>query len=64
MANKIEKMVKDFLWERYEEGNKDHLVNWELVSHFPKIKGGLAIIEMASLLGVSCTCFFDKIIDN
>ena len=39
---KLEKMVTDFLWDRWGEGKKNHLVNWEVVS-LPKEKGGLAI---------------------
>lgn len=34
--------MRDFLWERCEEGKGVHLVRWDTVS-LPKEKGGLAI---------------------
>ncbi|XP_028093546.1 uncharacterized protein LOC114293627 [Camellia sinensis] len=42
VAKSLEKLMRDFLWERKDEGKKDHLVNWELVSLL-KENGGLAI---------------------
>lgn len=42
LARSLEKFMRDFLWEGKDEGKKDHLVNWEIIS-FPKEKRGLAI---------------------
>ena len=42
VANEIEKMLRNFLWEGYEKGKGDHLVNWKIVSKSKK-KGGLGI---------------------
>ena len=39
IASRIEKMQRDFLWSRYEEGKKDHLLNWGQVCG-PKEFGG------------------------
>ena len=40
IASKIKKMQRDFLWSRAEEGKKDHLIRWYVVSR-PKELGGL-----------------------
>ena len=45
VANKIDKVVMDFTWGSWEEGEKDHLVNWEIIS-LPREKGGLDIINV------------------
>ncbi|CAB4278922.1 unnamed protein product [Prunus armeniaca] len=42
VAKRLEKIMRNFLWEGVEEGRKDHLVNWEVVS-LPKENGGLGI---------------------
>ncbi|XP_028121753.1 uncharacterized protein LOC114318966 [Camellia sinensis] len=42
IARKIEKLMRDFLWEGCGEGTGFHLVRWDTVS-LPKEKGGLAI---------------------
>ncbi|XP_028056784.1 uncharacterized protein LOC114260796 [Camellia sinensis] len=42
IARKIEKLMRDFLWEGCEEGKGVHLVRWETVS-LSRAKGGLAI---------------------
>ncbi|RVW54308.1 hypothetical protein CK203_068490 [Vitis vinifera] len=39
-ASKIEKMQRDFLWSGAGEGEKDHLIIWNVVSR-PKELGGL-----------------------
>ena len=39
-ASKIEKMQRDFLWSGAGEGEKDHLIIWDVVSR-PKELGGL-----------------------
>ncbi|GMQ04517.1 hypothetical protein CsSME_00049909 [Camellia sinensis var. sinensis] len=42
IARKIEKLIRDFLWEECEEGKGVHLVRWESVS-LSRAKGGLVI---------------------
>ena len=42
VANRIEKLMRGFLWEGYEEGGGSHLVRWNLVTR-SKEKGGLGI---------------------
>ncbi|CAL5398240.1 unnamed protein product [Camellia sinensis] len=42
VAKKLEKLMRDFLWEGCDEGFRFHLVKWEVVS-LPRNKGGLAI---------------------
>lgn len=42
VASRIEKLMRDFLWEGCGEGKKDHLVKWEVVSR-PRNLGGLAV---------------------
>lgn len=38
MAERIEKLMRDFLWEGVGEGKKAHLINWEVVSQVRKKK--------------------------
>ena len=42
VANKIEKNLRDFLWEGYGENKSDHLINWNTVTK-SKNKVGLGI---------------------
>lgn len=42
VAKRIENFLRDFLLEGYAESNKDHLINWNIVT-ISKQKGGLGI---------------------
>ena len=48
MADKIERIQRNFLWSRIEEKNKLSLVNWEVVCK-PKFKGGLGVRRLRDL---------------
>ena len=39
VVNKVEKLMRSFLWEGVEEGKKDHLVRWEVVASSKKERG-------------------------
>ncbi|RVW80770.1 putative ribonuclease H protein [Vitis vinifera] len=39
IASRIEKMQRDFLWSRYKEGKKDHLINWGQVCGLKEFGG-------------------------
>ncbi|KAM7469420.1 hypothetical protein LguiA_007603 [Lonicera macranthoides] len=36
MAKILEKLMRDFLWEGYDRGKGEHLVNWDKVSKIKK----------------------------
>ena len=40
VVNKVEKLMRSFLWEGVGEGKRDHLVKWERVAN-SKEEGGL-----------------------
>ena len=42
VARSLEQLMRNFLWEGSEEGEKDHLIRWELVAR-SKDKGGLGL---------------------
>lgn len=42
VAERIEKLMRDFLWEGVGEGKKAHLINWEVVSQVKK-RGSLKV---------------------
>jgi len=42
IANRLEKIMTDFLWNTNDNGNGLHWVNWDEVCH-PKQEGGLGI---------------------
>ncbi|CAL8989771.1 unnamed protein product [Prunus brigantina] len=42
VVNKLEKLMRSFLWEGVEEGKRDHLVKWERVAN-SKDEGGLGV---------------------
>ena len=42
VCNHIESLLRKFFWEGVEEGKKDHLLGWDIVSR-SKSKGGLGI---------------------
>ena len=42
MAQKFEKMIRDFLWEGFGGSKKDHLINWNIITK-SKQKGELGI---------------------
>ena len=48
MAEKIERIQRNFLWSGTEERNKVSLVNWEEVCK-PKNKGGLGVRRLRDL---------------
>ncbi|CAL9025350.1 unnamed protein product, partial [Prunus brigantina] len=53
VVNKVEKLMRSFLWEGVEEGKKDHLVRWDLVAKF-KIEGGLGVGSLMEKNEVLC----------
>ena len=42
VANRIERLMRDFLWEGFNESNGSHLIRWNIVSS-SKFKEGLGI---------------------
>lgn len=42
VANRLKRMIRNFLWEGSGEGKKYHVVSWEIVSR-PRDKDGLAL---------------------
>ena len=45
VANTIERLIRAFLWEDFDESNCSYLVKWDIVS-ISKFKGGLGIGNM------------------
>lgn len=47
VVSTLEKFTRDFLWSGSKEGNRDHLMSWEVVCR-PREEGGLGLGNMES----------------
>lgn len=47
VSEKLERMMREFLWSGYGEEKRDHLVSWDLVCR-PKVEGGFALGNVVS----------------
>lgn len=52
-VNRLERMIRNFLWEGSGEGKKDHVVRWEVVSR-SRLQGGLALGKLSERNANGC----------